>query len=56
LSSCFLQVEGGAATHVAKAYRKALLHFHPDRHVGASLETQLFSEEAFKVVSEAANG
>jgi len=50
-----VQVDGITAAHVAKAYRKALLHFHPDRHVGDPLETQIYSEEAFKVVSEAAN-
>ena len=50
-----MQVEGVGSAGVSKAYRKALLHFHPDRHVGSPLETQLFSEEAFKIISAANN-
>ena len=50
-----MQVEGVGSIGVSKAYRKALLHFHPDRHIGSPLETQLYFEEAFKVISEAKN-
>ena len=50
-----VQVEGIAPAKIAQAYKKALLHYHPDRHVSASLEQQLYAEEVFKIISQAAD-
>lgn len=49
----FVQVEGGDPGSVSRAYKKAVLHFHPDRHVNSPLPAQIYAEEAFKIISEA---
>ena len=49
-----MQVDGFDCGSVTKAYKRAQLHFHPDRHVNSPLENQIYAEEAFKIISEAA--
>ncbi|KAK9842758.1 hypothetical protein WJX74_001897 [Apatococcus lobatus] len=39
--------------NVDKAHRKAMLRYHPDRHVNASLQQQIEAEEMFKIISMA---
>ena len=39
---------------VLKAYKRAVVHFHPDRHVNTPLDNQIYAEEAFKIISDAA--
>lgn len=49
-----MQVEGSEANGISRAYKKAVLHFHPDRHVNSPVPAQIYAEEAFKIISEAA--
>ena len=53
-----IPVEGGLVptqAQLQKAYRRATILFHPDKHVNAGLEKQLAAEEAFKIISHAAH-
>ena len=52
-----ISVEGGhLATdkQIEKAYKKATVQFHPDKHVTSDLARQIEAEETFKMLSEAA--
>ena len=51
-----IPIEGGfvpTQTQLQKAYRKATIMFHPDKHVNAVLQKQLEAEETFKIISHA---
>lgn len=50
-----VSVEGGAhanAKQLRKAYRVALLKFHPDRQQGKTQRERVYAEEVFKIISE----
>lgn len=52
-----ISVEGGhLATdkQIEKAYKRATVQFHPDKHVTSDLARQIEAEETFKMLSEAA--
>ncbi|KAL3133677.1 hypothetical protein ABBQ32_008178 [Trebouxia sp. C0010 RCD-2024] len=58
LTAFRIPIDGGFAATPAqldKAYKKAMIMFHPDKHVNKGLERQLEAEEAFKIVSHARN-
>ena len=58
LTAFRIPIDGGFAATPAqldKAYKKAMIMFHPDKHVNKGLEKQLEAEEAFKIVSHARN-
>ncbi|KAL0039585.1 hypothetical protein WJX77_002700 [Trebouxia sp. C0004] len=53
-----IPIEGGFAptqAQLQKAYKKATIMFHPDKHVRAGLQRQLEAEETFKIISHAGN-
>ncbi|KAA6419442.1 MAG: hypothetical protein FRX49_10540 [Trebouxia sp. A1-2] len=53
-----IPIEGGFAptqAQLQKAYKKATIMFHPDKHVRAGLHKQLEAEETFKIISHAGN-
>lgn len=53
-----IPVDGGFAptkVQLQKAYKKATIMFHPDKHVRAGLQKQLEAEETFKIISHAGN-
>ena len=53
-----IPVDGGLSpsqAQIQKAYKKATIMFHPDKHVGAGLQKQLEAEETFKIISLAGN-
>ena len=53
-----IPIEGGFAptqAQLQKAYKKATIMFHPDKHVRAGLSKQLEAEETFKIISHAGN-
>lgn len=50
-------IEGGMLANdkqIDKAYKKAAVLFHPDKHVNADLAKQVEAEETFKIISAAA--
>jgi transglutaminase-like putative cysteine protease len=50
-----VSVEGGVhanAKQLRKAYRVALLKFHPDRQRGKTQRERVYAEEVFKIISE----
>lgn len=50
-------IEGGnlaSDKQIEKAYRKATVLFHPDKHVKSEVTRQVEAEETFKILSEAA--
>ena len=53
---CFgVDVEGGAhanAKQLRRAYRKALLKFHPDRQRAGELHARIAAEETFKIIAD----
>ena len=58
LTAFRIPIDGGfMATHaqLEKAYKKAMILFHPDKHVSKGLEKQLQAEESFKIISHARN-
>ena len=58
LTAFKIPIDGGfVATHaqLEKAYKKAMILFHPDKHVNKGLEKQLEAEESFKIISHARN-
>lgn len=53
-----IPIDGGfvpSQAQLQKAYKKATIMFHPDKHVGAGLQKQLEAEETFKIISHAGN-
>lgn len=58
LTAFGIPVQGGVAAtsaQVDKAYKKAMIMFHPDKHVNRGLENQLEAEESFKIISHIKN-
>ena len=58
LTAFGIPVDGGftaTSAQVDKAYKKAMVMFHPDKHVNKGLEKQLEAEESFKIISHAKN-
>ena len=52
-----IQIEGGhlaTEKQIEKAYKRATVQFHPDKHVTSDLARQIEAEETFKMLSEAA--
>ena len=58
LSAFRIPVDGGimaTPAQLEKAYKKAMVMFHPDKHVSKGVEKQLEAEESFKIISHARN-
>lgn len=58
LTAFRIPVDGGflaTPAQLEKAYKKAMILFHPDKHVSKGLEKQIEAEEAFKIISHARN-
>mmetsp|Transcript_38860 Transcript_38860/g.47055 ORF Transcript_38860/g.47055 Transcript_38860/m.47055 type:complete len:97 (+) Transcript_38860:44-334(+) len=46
-----INIGGAESSNIRKAYRVALLKYHPDRQQGADLQTKIHAEEIFKIIN-----